>query len=185
MFFTENQARVNALLDAEEPELAAPFIRALPETAALSRLRGSAVAKFRAERHLLYLRKDWRALHQNPPPDDFELQDHQAIRDTAAFYSALAYFWQPDGIVNAERVFRQLHERHGNVPAYASNMFAARVKRLLEFDSFALLTGENLREARAALAEAEEFETSIGFTESDRAGLGFNRSLLQLAVGDF
>ena len=183
MFVTEGQTRIDALLQITELELVQQYLDVHPGEARLARLSGAAVGRVRAERHLLYLRGETAALMRAPETQALNHIDSLSALDSAAFYRGLSLMRQKGGAIEAEQVFRRLHEKHSRVAAYATNMFAARVNRLLEDGTFSQITGDHVADARSALADAEWLDSSGVLALADKKAYNFNRALLLLAIG--
>jgi hypothetical protein len=104
--------------------------------------------------------------------------------DALLFYRGIAELKKPEGNpAAAETLFLGLTQRHNGVTSYSVNLFASRVHRLLGGDSFGLLFGDALTQARQYLAEAQrEVRPLLQHSAPDLKALDANRAMLLLAV---
>lgn len=179
------QARVDALLNAELPEVAEVFITAEREASTWGPVPGREIATIRATLRMLLLRQDWPAIASYSLPDNLSEAIRREGGDLLLFYRGIAELKKPDGNpAAAEAMFLDLNQRNRGVTSYPINLFACRVSRLLSGDSFGLLSGEVLTQAKRYLAEAQqETRPLIQHSPADLKALDVNRAMLQLAVG--
>lgn len=179
------QARVDALLNAELPEVAEVFITAERDASTWGPVPGREVATLRATLRMLLLRQDWPAISSYSLPENLSEAIRREGRDLLQFYRGIAELKKPDGNpTTAEAIFLDLSQRNRGVTSYSINLFACRVTRLLRGDSFGLLSGEALTQAKRYLAEAQqETRPLVQHSPADLKALDVNRAMLLLAVG--
>jgi hypothetical protein len=179
------QARVDALLNAELPEIAEVFIAAEREAMTRGPVPGREISTLRANLRMLLLRQDWTAIASYSLPENLSEAIRREGGDLLLFYRGIAELKKPDGNpAAAEAMFSDLTQRNRSVTSYPINLFACRVSRLLSGDSFGLLPGEALTQAKRYLAEAQqETRPLIQHSPADLKALDINRAMLLLAVG--
>ncbi len=179
------QARVDALLNAELPEVAEVFITAEREASTWGPVPGREVATLRATLSMLLLRQDWPAIASYSLPENLNEAIRREGGDLLQFYRGIAELKKPDGNpAAAEAMFLDLSQRNRGATSYSINLFACRVCRLLRRDSLGLLSGEALTQAKRYLAEAQqETRPLIQHSPADLKALDINRAMLLLAVG--
>lgn len=180
------QARVEALLSANLPDIAQTFIDAERNATTLGPVPGREIAQLRATLRVLLLRKDWPTIASYQLPDDMRDPVRREASDALIFYQAIAHLQNPGGDpAAAEAIFADLSNRHRAINPYRVNLFASRVGRLLHGDALKLLSGDNLSEAKRYLAEAERnTRPLIQHSPSDLKPLDMNRAILLLAVNE-
>lgn len=181
---TALQARVDALLSANLPDVAQTFIDAEQHAKTLGAVPGREITQLRANLRVLLLRKDWPAVGSYLLPENMPGPVRREAHDTLLFYRAIAHLQNPEGdAAIAEAIFADLSNRHHAIAAYRVNLFASRVRRLFHNDVLQLLSGAALSEARRHLAEAErETRPLIQHSPSDLKPLDMNRAILLLGV---
>lgn len=179
------QARVDALLNAELPDIAEVFIAAEREARTWGPVPGREIATLRATLRMLLLRQDWPAIASYSLPGNLSEAIRREGGDLLLFYRGIAELKKPDGNpAAAEAMFLDLTQRNRGVTSYPINLFACRVSRLLSGDSFGLLLGDALTHAKRYLAEAQqETRPLIQHSPADIKALDVNRAMLLLAVG--
>jgi hypothetical protein len=179
------QARVEALLNAELPDLAEVFIAAEREVASGLVILNRAVSALRASLLTLFVREDWPAITSFVLPASIHQAESREANDLVLFFRALAEIKKPGGDpAAAEAVLQTLIQHHRGVPAYHINQFASRVHRLLAVDALRLLSGEDLSHARRFLSEAQrEVRPLVQHSAPDLKALDSNRAMLLLAAG--
>lgn len=179
------QARVDALLNAELPEIAEVFIAAEREACTWGPVPGREISTLRANLRMLLLRQDWPAIVSYSLPENLSEAIRREGGDLLLFYRGIAELKKPDGNpAAAEAMFLDLTQRNRGVTSYPINLFACRVSRLLSGDSFGLLSGDALTQAKRYLAEAQqETRPLIQHSPADLKALDVNRAMLLLAVG--
>ena len=178
------QARVDALLNAELPEVAEVFIAAERKVSTWGSVPGREIATLRATLRLLLLRQDWPAITSYSLPENLSEAIRREGDDLLLFYRGIAELKKPDGTpAAAEAIFLDLTKRNRGVISHPINLLACRVSRLLSGDSFGLLSGEALAQAKRYLAEAQqETRPLIQHSPVDLKTLDVNRAILLLAV---
>jgi hypothetical protein len=143
------------------------------------------LARLRATLLLQLLRRDWGAIANTELPPELSAGEQQLAVETIDFYKALAAFQNPEGDrVGAEQMFARLHARHSTVPAYAVDLFAARISLLLGGDLFAQLHGSAMVRGRQILADAEQMMLHVrSVNATDTEIFNCNKGLLLLALG--
>ncbi|MBK1684228.1 hypothetical protein CKO18_11725 [Rhodoferax fermentans] len=179
------QARVDALLNAELPEVAEVFIAAERETRTWGPVRGREIATIRATLRMLMLRQDWPAITSYSLPENLGEALRREGEDLLLFYRGIAELKKTDGNpAAAEAMFLELTQRNRGVTSYRINLFACRVSRLLSGNSFGILSGDALTQAKRYLAEAQqETRPLIQHSPADLKALDVNRAMLLMAVG--
>lgn len=179
------QARVDALLNAQLPDVAEVFIAAEREASTLGPVPGREISTLRANLRLLLLRQDWPAIAAYSLPANLSEAIRRECSDLLLFYRGIAELKKPDGNpAAAEAMFLDLTQRNHGVTSYPINLFACRVNRLLRGDSFGLLSGEALTQAKRYLAETQQITRPlIQHSPADLKALDVNRAMLLLAVG--
>lgn len=178
-------ARVDALLNAELPEVAEVFIAAERNASTWGPVPSREISTLRANLRMLLLRQDWPAIASYSLPENPSEAHRLEGRDLLMFYQGIAELKKPDGNpAAAEDMFLDLTQRNRGVTSYPINLFACRVSRLLRGDSFGLLSGEALSQAKRYLAEAQQVTRQlIQHSPADLEALDVNRAMLLLAVG--
>jgi len=181
---TEAHARIEALLEAEAAEAAAIFIDAERQLKTLGTVPGRQLAQLRMNMRLWLLRSDFARIASAVTPEGLDEHEDAEARGILTFYRALAELRKPEGDLDAaECGFEGLYESHREVPAYSTNLLAARVTRLLSGNLFGRLRGADATRARQILAEAETaMDRWIGASKEDLAAHNCNRVLLLLAI---
>lgn len=178
------QARVDALLNAELPEIAEVFLAAEKATSTWGPVPGRVISTLRADLRLLLLRQDWAAITAYNLPADLSEALRNEGNEMLLFYRGIAELKKENGNpVFAETMFLELNNRHRGVTAYPINLFACRVTRLLRDNSFGLLSGDALTQAKQYLVEAQqETRPLIQHSPADLKALDANRAMLLLAT---
>jgi hypothetical protein len=181
----EATARIDALLAADRPDVAAKFIDAERGLRTLGAAPGRDLTRFRFDLHLKLVRGDWSGIAQAEPPPEFSGQTRETALDLVNFFKGLAALRDPNGNPEgAENFFSALHHRHSHVAAYAVNLFAAKISRLLGADGFGALHGASLVRGRQILAEAEQAMVHLrDVSAPDLEIFNCNKALLLLALG--
>jgi hypothetical protein len=179
------QARVEALLNAELPDLAEVFIAAEREAAPGRAIPNRAMTALRANLLALFVRGDWAAITSFVLPALIRDPERRDANDVVLFYQALSELRKAGGNATAaEAIFFQLTQRHRGVAAYQVNLFASRVQRLLVGNALGLLSGNDLSDAKRYLSEVQrEVRPLLQHSASDLKALDSNRAMLLLAAG--
>lgn len=179
------RARVEALLNAELPDLAEVFIAAEREAVQGRVIPNGALSDMRASLLALVVREDWAAIASFVVPDSIRVVERREADEVLLFYKAVAELRRPGGDpAAAEASFLELSRRHQGVTGYHTNLFASRVQRLLGSNVLGLLSGDDLSQAKRYLAEAQrEVRPLIQHSAFDLKALDGNRAMLLLAAG--
>jgi tetratricopeptide (TPR) repeat protein len=177
--------RIEELLAAGASDAAAKFIEAERGLKTFGQVPGRELTHFGLDLRLKYLRGDWSGIAAAEPPSGLSGQARDSAVEAISFYRGLAALDDPAGDrAGAENVFTSLHQRHSEVAAYAVNLFAARISRLLRGDLFARLEGADVVQGRKALVEAEHAILRVqNLTAEDQEIFACNKALLLLALG--
>ena len=179
------QVRVEALLEAGMPALAARFVEA--ERAAITgrHFPNRAVTALRAQLLSLYLTEAWTEVMSFQLPATIPESERQDANDALSFYRALVHLRMPGGDARwAEAEFLRLSQRSPAATSYLTNLFASRVQRLLAQDSLRLLSGEELAEAVRTIGEVQrDIRPALRHSTRDLNTLDMNLVMLMLAVG--
>ncbi len=183
---TAAQARIEALLSAGLADEAARFIDAEQGLKTLGKVGGRELTRLRAELRLKLLRRDWTGIASTEKPTTLPSGEVQAATETLLFFKGLAALMNPVGDREAaEHMFAQLHARRPDVMAYAANLFAARISRLLPGNLFGRLHGAEVTRGRRVLADAEQSMLRIKpVTDFDSEIFICNKALILLALGE-
>jgi hypothetical protein len=178
-------SRIEALLAADRADDAAKFIAAERGLKTLGAVHGRDLTRFRFDLHLKLVLGDWSGIAQAEPPPEFSGQTHETALDLVNFFKGLAALRDPNGNPEgAENFFGALHHRHPHVPAYAVNLFAAHIARLLGKEGFGELQGPAVARGRKILEEAEQAMLHLrGMTAADLEIFNCNKGALLLALG--
>ena len=182
---TETQARIEALLSAGFVQAATRFMENEEELKTLGPVRGRALIRFRSRLLLLFLQSDWSSIASTTVPEELAQPDNKtAATETLDFFRALAALHDPKGDrEGAEQLFARLQNKRPDVAAYAINLFAARISRLLAGNLFAELSGPDLVRGRQVLLDAEDMmRRARAVTPEDSAIFDSNKAILLLAL---
>lgn len=179
------QARVDALLNANLPDLAEVFIAAERGASSWGTVPGREIAVLRSTLRLFILREDWEALASYVLADYMSDAIRREAEDTLLFHRGIAELKKPNGNPQcAEAIFLDLTRRHQGATSYLLNLFASRVQRLLGDNAFAILTGDDRAQAIRYLSEVEQTSRRlVQHSSFDLRVLETNRAMLLLAVG--
>ncbi len=182
---TEARARIEALLSAGMADSAARFIDAEHKLKTLGKIAGRETERLRTSLRLHLLRREWPEIENTIPPPSLPLAEQSAAEETITFYKAIAALNSPSANTHAaEQMFAQLNTRRPDVPAYAVNLFAARVSILLKEDLFSQLQGEAIDRGHQVLFESEQImHRAHSVDDSDWLIVNCNKALLLLAIG--
>lgn len=182
---TEIQARIEVLLSAGAVDAAAQYIEAERDLETLGKVPGREMVRLRALLHWQLLKNDWDGIAKAEAPDNLSPIEKDSANDTIRFFKALAELRKPNGNLEyAEYWFSRFQKRHPQVVAYASNLFAAQLIRLLNGDSFMLLDAAQVVHARQILENAEKMMSCTqGMSTADSDIFNANKVLILLAMG--
>lgn len=182
---TEMQARIDALLSTGAVDVAAQYIEAEKDLKTLGNVPGREMARLRVLLHLQFLKSDWEGIAGTELPCSISPIEKNTATDTIRFYQALAELKKPNGnLKSAEYWFSQFQNRHPQIVAYASNLFATQLSLLLNGDLFTMLNGPQVVQARQLLDNAEQMMSRTqGMTLADSDIFNANKALTLLAMG--
>jgi hypothetical protein len=179
---TDRFVRIEALLNAGALDAAATYIEAetrLPQEIQ----KRTALARFRSELRLAFLREDWDSVMRAVVPQDMSLGDQEEARNTVLFFQGASHIVREEGNPTyAEQIFGTLYRRKPTEPAYAHNLFAARVQGAVGKDMFGRLHGDALKRANQVLTDAAAMETSFQLAAPESDGYVTNKAALLLAA---
>jgi tetratricopeptide (TPR) repeat protein len=179
---SEAWARIDALLNAElydAAELALRDEQKLPKTGEfIDRTRLRFIARLR----LYFGRGKYEELLAETVPEATPRGGDDDPRHVLKFYKALAEFDRKDGVLeNAERWFRELHERFPNLRTYAENLQAVRIRRVLDAEDNWPVGADRRDAVAGVLAEGEALMAPF---PPDATYLG-NKAILLMALGQY
>jgi len=182
---TEIQARIDALLSAGAVDAAAQYIEAEKDFKTLGNVSGREMMRLGVLLRLQFLKGDWDGIARAEPPDSLSPAEKNTANDTIRFYQALAEHSKPNGNLEfSEYWFSQFQKRHPQVVAYASNLFATQLSRLLNGDLFVQLDAVQVVQARQLLENAEQMMSRTqGMSPADSDIFNANKALILLAMG--
>ncbi|CAE6842294.1 hypothetical protein [Paraburkholderia domus] len=177
------QKRIEDLLNGGFAGAAAQFMTIETSATTLGPGRGRETMRLRFALHLAFMQEDWKTIDTAVLPEKVEQMDRQSLMDLISFYQALSQVKRPGGNLDrAVTTLEALHRQNPQVQSYATNLFAAKLSRVMGGDAFAILTGAKLREGIELLSEYEQL-SGRSVTGADAHSLGSNKALLLLAVG--
>jgi hypothetical protein len=181
----EAMLRIEELLAAGASDAAAKFIVAERGLKTFGQVPGRELTRFWIDLRLKYARGDWAGIAAAEPPPELSGEARVFATEAIGFYRGLAALHDPAGNrEGAEHLFANLHRRHPEIGAYAVNLFAARLSRLLGNDLFGRLQGDELIRGRKALVEAEHSLLRVrNLSAMDQEIFTCNKALLLLALG--
>jgi hypothetical protein len=181
---TASQTRIDQLLDAEFPDVAAAFIDAELKTENSWRVPGRVVHRLTQQLRLHSLRQEWEEIRQFNIPGDVPKHEEGAARDTIEFFRGLASLKDPQANrEDAEEIFERLQKKHPHLPNYAVNLHAAKVAKLTGQNLFGLLNEDRFPDAVRVIAEGQDELSSFKeLTPGDEAVIRLNNVLLLLAM---
>jgi hypothetical protein len=131
---------------------------------------------------LLLLTERWDELDNLPVPDGISDSDKAAAQDALEFYRGLSLLArrQPGPAVD---IFHRLHVRHREIPAYFTNLHAAKTLTLVIDNNFGFLDPDQREQARELIADGRrQVNSHRNLTETDRTPILLNSALLSLAI---
>ena len=133
---------------------------------------------------MLFLQSDWSGIASTTVPEELAQPDISAASETLYFFRALAALHDPRGDrEGAEQLFARLQNKRPDIAAYAINLFAARISRLLAGNLFSELSGADLVRGRQVLLDAEDMmRRARAVTPEDSAIFDSNKAILLLAL---
>lgn len=150
------EGRVDALLDAGLVGLAASYLEDQNRKLEGRKSPDGGLAQLRAKLHLHLLCGEYSEIENSVVPDGLSGEREKDARRTIDFFRGLVWLTQtPKEPNKAAVIFARLQRERPNT-AYAINLLAARIDKLLEGSLFKTLTGEQAALAREALLEADK-----------------------------
>lgn len=179
---TDRFVRIDTLLSAGALDAAAAFIEAEQQLPQEIQKR-TALARFRGEMRLAFLRKDWQTVSTAAVPVDMSVADQNEAKNTILFFQGAAHIVRDDGNPGyAEQIFATLYRSKPTESAYAYNLFAARVRAAVGNDMFVRLQGDAVKSANQVLAEAATMEASFRQIAPESDAYITNKATLLLAA---
>jgi hypothetical protein len=179
----EMHARIDQLLTAGAAEAAASYMAAERGLKMLGKPAGRELTRFRNDLRLAFLRQDWDAIINAPRPNfTAQLEQEFAVETLQQFRGLVALVGPNPEPAVAKAMFANLFTKRKSL-IFATNWFAAGISELLVNDSFALLTGSEVRVGRQLLAELDRMVTALPGEPPDEV-LECNRARLLLALGE-
>ncbi|WP_321887993.1 hypothetical protein [Paraburkholderia bannensis] len=179
---TDRFVRIDTLLSAGALDAAAAFIEAerqLPEEIQ----KRTALARFRGEMRLAFLRQDWQTVETAVVPLEMSVADQNEAKKTILFFQGAAHIVRDDGNPDyAKQIFATLYRSKPTESAYAYNLFAAKVRAAVGNDMFVRLHGDALKDANQALAETASMEASFRQVAPESDAYITNKATLLLAA---
>jgi hypothetical protein len=154
-FVPHIEQRIATLLDAGFPELAALYIAEFQQRRQGQWQPEQIVERLRSQLQLNYLRSELSTIRATIVPPELKGVYREEAHRTIEFFRALALLKDaaPDPGA-AAGIFLRLYNQTKNL-AFAINLLAARVNKLLGGNLFATVTGEAANQAKAALKHAD------------------------------
>lgn len=183
-FVTQPSERGQALLDAGLPELARAYLQETEETQRRRNLPALAVQTLNQQLQIHYLSGAFDAIASTTIPEGLHPEHQIEAQRTLDFFHALVCLKkEPPEALKAAGIFLSLYRRHP-LPAYAINLLAARMVKLLGENLFRIVAGEDAEMARLAIDEADRSIPSVyALGDMSRAIHVPNCAAMLLAVG--
>lgn len=183
-FVTQPSERVQALLDAGLPELASAYLQEAEEAQRGRNLPALAVQTLNQQLQIHYLSGAFDAIASATIPEGLRPEHQAEAQRTLDFFRALVCLKkEPPETLKAAGIFHSLYRQHP-LPAYAINLLAARMVKLLGESLFRIVAGEDGEMARLAIDEADRAIPSVhALSDMSRAIHVPNCAALLLAVG--
>jgi hypothetical protein len=182
LMLTEEQTRIEHLLNAGVTEIAALFLDEENKLETLGKVPGRSLQRLRFRLRLLLQTERWNELDNLHVPDDISESDKTAAQDALEFYRGLSLLARrlPG---QAIEIFQRLHVRHQEIPAYFTNLHAAKTLALVIDNNFGFLDSDQREQARELIADGRRQVNSLrNLAETDRAPILLNSALLSLAI---
>jgi hypothetical protein len=183
-FVTKISERGQALLDAGLPELASAHLQEAKETQRGRNLPALAVQTLNQQLQIHYLSGAFDAIASATIPEGLRPEHQTEAQRTLDFFRALVCLKkQPPEALKAAGIFLSLYRQHP-LPAYAINLLAARMVKLLGENLFRIVAGEDAEMVRLAIDEADRAIHSVhALSDMSRAIHVPNCAAMLLAVG--
>ena len=182
LMLTEEQTRIEHLLNAGVTDIAALFLGKENELETLGKVPGRSLQRLRFRLRLLLQTERWDELDNLPVPDDISDAEKASAQDALEFYRGLSLLARrlPGQAVD---VFERLHVRHQEIPAYFTNLHAAKTLALVIDNNFGFLDSDRREQARELIADGRrQLNSHRNLSETDRAPILLNSALLSLAI---
>jgi tetratricopeptide (TPR) repeat protein len=182
LMLTEEQTRIEYLLNAGVTDIAALFLDKENELETLGKVPGRSLQRLRFRLRLLLQTERWDELDNLPVPDDISDSDKASAQDALEFYRGLSLLARrlPN---QAADIFQRLHVRHRDIPAYFTNLHAAKTLALVIDNNFGFLDSDQREQARELIADGRsQLNSHRNLSEADRAPILLNSALLSLAI---
>jgi hypothetical protein len=182
--YTAVQARIDRLLDANLPDVAATYLEAERPLITYGRVPGREVHRLRQELRVHYLRHEWEEIEQFKIPEEVPDTEKRSAEEAIEFFRGLASLMRTDNDpADAEEHFRRLQRSHPHVPAYTVNLHAAKVARVRGKNAFGYLAPEKYGDASRVINEGLEALSEFrDLSADDGATLRLNNASLLLAI---
>lgn len=161
-FITQVQERIQVLLDAGLPDIAKAYLQDGEGKLRGKNLPALAVETLNQQLQLHYMSGTFESIESATIPEDLPPEHKAQAQRTLDFFRALVCLKKvPPAANQAAAIFRRLYQEHP-LPAYAINLLAARIAKLLGENLFRSLAGEEAAMARIAIEEADRAIPSAG-----------------------
>jgi hypothetical protein len=182
LMLTEEQTRIEQLLNAGVTDVAALFLDEENKLETLGKVPGRSLQRLRFRLRLLLQTERWDELDNLAVPSDISDSDKAAAQDALDFYRGLSLLARrrPGDAVD---IFEHLHVRHREIPAYFTNLHAAKTLTLVIDNNFGFLDSDQHEKARELIADGRlQVNSHRNLTEADRTPILLNSALLSLAI---
>lgn len=183
-FVTQLSERVQALLDAGLHDIANMHMQEAEEALRERELPELAVQTFKQQLQIQYLSGAFDLIGSAAIPEVLPPEHQAEAQRTLDFYRALVCLKkEPPEAFKAAGIFHRLYGQHP-LPAYAINLLAARIAKLLGENLFRIVVGQDAEMARLAIDEANLAIPSVhALSDMSRAIHVPNCAAMLLAVG--
>ncbi|MBB5330332.1 hypothetical protein [Tunturiibacter gelidoferens] len=182
LMLTEEQTRIEHLLNAGVTDIAALFLDKENELETLGKVPGRSLQRLRFRLRLLLQTERWEELDNLPVPDDISDLDKASAQDALEFYRGLSLLARRQPVQAAD-IFHRLHVRHREIPAYFTNLHAAKTLALVIDNNFGFLDSDRRQQARELIAAGRrQVNSHRNLAETDRTPILLNSALLSLAI---
>jgi hypothetical protein len=182
LMLTEEQTRIEHLLNAGVTEVAALFLDEEHKLETLGKVPGRSLQRLRFRLRLLLQTQRWDELDKLEVPDDISESDKTSAQDALEFYRGLSLLARrlPSEAID---IFHRLHVRHQEIPAYFTNLHAAKTLALVINNNFTFLDSDQREQARELIADGRhQVNSHRNLAETDRTPILLNSALLSLAI---
>jgi hypothetical protein len=181
---SELQQKIQQLLDAGLTEAAARFMSLEESFKTIGPNPGRSLERFRTQLHARLLKEQFDDILNAKLPEQLNQEDGKRAQDTLDFYRGLVLLQclGKKDAAQAAAIFNRLYMKY-KTTAYAINLLAARMCRILPTDIFVKLSGERAEQARYALEEASRALPPGSLNEESLAIHNTNVATLKLCLG--